>query len=164
MKVISGLFETYQEANSAIAALSIKGYSGQDISVVGQEEVLKHEPHSETAETAGKGAAIGGIIGLIAGVAPIAIPGVGAIIGAGTLIGGTLGGAGVGAAAGGLVGLLKKWFGSEDHATKVEHAIREGKILIAVKTGQRNGETVAQIMRDHGASEVHEHAAAAAHA
>ncbi|MBI1834024.1 MAG: hypothetical protein HYR90_04345 [Candidatus Andersenbacteria bacterium] len=91
MHVVSGLFETFQEADQAVAALNAIGYGTSNISVLGQAEALTSEHHhSEAAEDAGKGAGIGGLIGLLAGAAPFVIPGIGPVIGAGTLIAGAL--------------------------------------------------------------------------
>ncbi|MBI3250632.1 MAG: hypothetical protein HYZ61_02140 [Candidatus Andersenbacteria bacterium] len=165
MHVVSGLFETFQEADQAVAALNAIGYGTSNISVLGQAEALTSEHHhSEAAEDAGKGAGIGGLIGLLAGAAPFVIPGIGPVIGAGTLIAGALSGAGVGAAAGGIIGLFKKWFGAEDEAVKVQTALEHGDILVAVTTGRTGREVVAQTLRDYGAYEVYQHQTARARA
>lgn len=156
--MVFGLFETYNDADSAVKALQLAGYETHTMNILAKQEALEmHEDTSETAEDAGKGAGIGGVIGLIAGVVPFAIPGIGPIIGTGSLIAGTLTGAGVGAAAGGIVGLFKSMFGDETHAEKIEGALKEGHILVGIEAADSRQEVVTQTMKDYGAYEVHDH-------
>lgn len=158
MKIVFGLFETYADADSAVKALQLDGYDAHTLNVLAKQEVLEmQQDTSETAETAGKGAGIGGIIGLIAGIAPLALPGIGAVIGTGSLIAGTLSGAGIGAATGGIVGLFKRMFGNDDHAEKIQDALKEGHVLVGIETADSRKQIVAQTMKDYGAYEVHEH-------
>jgi predicted phage tail protein len=152
MKTIFSLFETQQEANEAILALNEQGYNENHLSVVAQENVLVgvDKDRSKTAEAAGKGAGIGGIVGLIAGVSSFAIPGIGLVIGAGSLIGGLLAGAGAGAVAGGIVGMFQEWLG-EDKAKEYEKAVKEGHIILAAKVGDHAADNVAETLKEHGA-------------
>ena len=106
---------------------------------------------SPTAEDAAKGAVGGGIIGGLAGLLTatgiVAIPGLAPLLAGGALISllGTTGasivaGSGVGAVAGGLVGALVSINVPETAARQYEEAVREGKILITVRTdGTRRG-------------------------
>ncbi len=163
MKTISGIFKTYQDADDAIKRLAMNGYTTKSMSIIGQEEALMaNNQHSDTADAAGKGAGIGGIIGLILGAAPMIIPGIGPIISAGTILGGGITGAGIGAAAGGLVGLFERWFGGEKPAEKVQEAIRNGHLLFAVETDDDRAHLVKGILQDHHAYMVQEHERVAA--
>lgn len=154
---IFGIFDTFKEVNDALLLLESNGYGRDDISVIGQEGILRSDDTSETVEDAGKGAGIGGLLGLIAGVAALPIPGIGPILGTGSIVTGLLGGAGVGAAAGGLVGAFRDLFGDQgDLAEKYESAIREGKILLAVSTVDTKSDEVKQLMENAGAHDLFE--------
>lgn len=156
MQTVIGLFETHQQTNQAIASLEQLGYSQDDMSVLGQKEVLPQtqDEHSETAEDAGKGAGWGGLVGLIAGATTLAIPGIGPVIGTGTILGSTFSGAGIGAAVGGLVGLFRNWLGHESDAQHYENAIKQGHIMLAVTSSEGGAEEVKDTLEHHGAYQV----------
>ena len=65
MKIISGLFDTHEEASKAVDALKDAGIASNDISVVGPDGKTDA---SGAAEGAGIGAAVGGVGGLLAGL------------------------------------------------------------------------------------------------
>ena len=158
MKIIFGLFDTYQQADSTLLALEMAGVTREDISLIAQEEALHTEDTSDTTKDAGRGAGIGGLVGLIAGAASIAIPGIGPVIGAGTITGGLIGGAGVGSLVGGIVGLIRDTFGiGDDYSTKFEEGIKQGKILLVVKAKDELRDDIASAMKDHGVKELHTH-------
>jgi hypothetical protein len=76
---------------------------------------------------------VGGVIGLLAGVGALVIPGVGPIIAAGALAS-TLTGAGVGAAAGGLIGALAGMGIPDEDAKHFDRGFQEGGVLVTVQT------------------------------
>jgi hypothetical protein len=78
---------------------------------------------------------VGGVIGLLAGVGALVIPGVGPIIAAGALAS-TLTGAGVGAAAGGLIGALAGMGVPDEDAKHFERGFQEGGVLVTVDAGE----------------------------
>lgn len=156
-KNIFAVFNKFQEADDALIALDAKGYGHENISVIGQEGVLKSKDVSNTAEDAGKGAGVGGLLGLIAGVAALPIPGVGPIIGTGSIIGGLFGGAGLGAAVGGLIGIIQDMMGKDEKlAGKYEGAIKEGKIMLGVTADENDITEVRRVLEDHGGRDLHE--------
>ncbi|MEX1112629.1 MAG: hypothetical protein WEC84_04145 [Candidatus Andersenbacteria bacterium] len=160
MRTVFGLFNTPAEANGFLGEIQTEGFSQDDISIIGQKDVLVDErKHSHTAEDAGKGAGIGGILGLIAGIAPVVLPGIGLIIGTGTLIAGTLGGAGLGSIVGGIVGFFRDQLGmDEDRAHVYEQGIQEGNILLTVHTNTADAaEAVEEAMVRYGAHDIHIH-------
>jgi len=79
----------------------------------------------------GYGGAIGGTLGLLAGIGALAIPGVGPFIAAGPIMG-ALAGLGVGGAVGGLIGALVGMGIPEYEAKRYEGRIKEGGILLSV--------------------------------
>jgi hypothetical protein len=93
-----------------------------------------HEKHTKAPEgtTTGvaAGGAVGGTLGLLAGIGALAIPGVGPFIAAGPIMG-ALAGVGVGGAVGGFVGALVGMGIPEYEAKRYEGRIKEGGILLS---------------------------------
>jgi uncharacterized protein (TIGR02271 family) len=141
MPNVIGMFENYSEAQRAVERMINDGIDRDQISSIGRDsdrdrESTTTEHTSGAGKGAGIGAAVGGIGGLIAGIAGLAIPGIGPILAAGPLaaaIGGALGGAGLGAAAGGLIGALTDMGVPEHEARHYEDQVRQGKILVTVR-------------------------------
>lgn len=138
------IFKTRESADKAIAALESRGYTKDEINVITSEvtrdkyfegENKPVDVGSSTLKGAGAGSAIGltlgAIIGGVLAVGSVVIPGVGLII-AGPLAA-ALAGAGAGSVAGGLIGALAGWGIPEAQAKKYENAIKEGKIVVAVR-------------------------------
>ena len=82
---------------------------------------------------AAAGGALGGLLGLLAEVGTIAIPGLGAFIAAGPILA-ALGGAAAGATAGGLTGALVGLGIPEFEAKQYESRMAGGNLLISVHT------------------------------
>jgi hypothetical protein len=138
------------------------GFRKDDISVVLPDQrsspTLFHERSSKAPEGAVAGgltgAGLGGLLGLLAGIGVLAIPGVGAFIAAGPILA-TLSGAAVGAAAGGLTGSLIGLGLPEYEAKRYETHLRGGGILISVHTQstERIGRAKS-ILVGHGATDI----------
>ena len=79
------------------------------------------------------GLGTGAVLGLLAGIGALAIPGVGPLIAAGPIMG-ALSGAAVGAATGGLAGALIGLGIPEYEAKRYEGKIKGGSTLISVHT------------------------------
>ena len=109
---VTGLFDHYSDATSAVDQLKAAGISEDDISIVSKNADGRYKDNDvgEDAGTgAGIGAAVGGVGGLLTGLGIMAIPGVGPVVAAGWLAAtaaGAVTGAVVGGAAGGLIGAL----------------------------------------------------------
>lgn len=122
-----------------INRLDQAGFRREDRSVVlpdrNSPQPLGHEKASKAPEGAVAGgltgAGVGGVVGLLAGLGALAIPGVGPLIAAGPLLA-LLSGAAVGAAAGSLAGSLIGMGIPEYEAKRYEGRLKEGNILIAV--------------------------------
>src|SRR5258706_11565847 len=114
------------------------GFSNDDISVLLPDNKstreFAHEKNTKAPEgtTTGvtAGGAIGGTLGLLAGIGTLAIPGVGPFIAAGPIMA-TLAGAGAGAAAGGLIRALVGMGIPEDEAKRYEGRVEDGGILLS---------------------------------
>lgn len=106
---------------------------------------------SNVVAGAGLGAAFGGLVGLLAGLGALVIPGIGPIVAAGPLAS-TLAGATVGAATGGLVGALSEIGVPEEEARHYAEAVRRGGTVIAVRAVDEHMVDRARVIMDrHGA-------------
>src|SRR6201994_2697966 len=110
---VYGIYNNRQTAENAVDRLLASGFRSEDISVLLQDNVgtkdFAHQKETKAPEgtTTGvvAGGAIGGTIGLLAGIGVLAIPGLGPLIAAGPVIA-ALTGVGSGGVVGGLVGAL----------------------------------------------------------
>ena len=145
-EMVTGLFKTRENAESAYNALKGRGYGENDINVLmsdegrsrhfGGAEAADTELGSKALEGAGTGSAIGGTVGaVLAAIAAvgtsIALPGLGLIV-AGPLAA-ALAGAGAGGLTGGLLGALIGSGIPEEHARQYETGVKEGGIVLGVK-------------------------------
>lgn len=114
------------------------------------------------ASGAGKGAVAGGVIGgtagLLAGLAGLALPGIGPLVAAGP-IAAMLTGAGIGAVAGGLIGGLRQLGVSDTDAQYYAEAVRRGGALVIVRADDARAPAVADAMRSHGAIDIEQRVA-----
>ncbi|MDW5316881.1 general stress protein [Rhizobium sp. PL01] len=143
MKTVTGLFDDYSDASTAVRALEARGIPSDDISIVsnnadGRYKDGDHETNA--AEGAGTGAGIGAVVGgaggLLTGLGIMAIPGVGPVVAAGWLAAtalGAVGGAVAGGAAGGLIGAMTASGVPEDHAHVYAEGVRRGGTLVTAK-------------------------------
>lgn len=144
MKTITGLFDTYGDAKSAVANLEAAGIPSDDISVVSNNGDGHYKTDSNNAAEgagtgAGIGAGVGGAGGLMAGLGLLAIPGVGPVVAAGWLAAtaaGIAAGAVVGGAAGGLIGALTESGVSESDAHVYAEGVRRGGTLVTARVDE----------------------------
>jgi hypothetical protein len=134
-----GIYPNEASLRIGIEALQRDGFRVEDISVLfpgnkGTKD-FAHEKGTKAPEGAatggGSGAVVGGILGWLAGVGSIAIPGVGPFLAAGPIMA-ALAGAGVGGAVGGLTGALIGAGIPEYEAKRYEGLVKNGGILISV--------------------------------
>lgn len=151
--IAAAVFDSRTRAEQAVHELRDAGVPEKAISVIslhdgetretdgGGHTTHDHADHDNKASGAMKGLLTGGGVGAIAGLAALAIPGVGPFIAAGALAE-TLGAVGsaavvsgaVGAAAGGLTGALVDYGVDREHAEHYERRIKEGAVFVGVDT------------------------------
>jgi len=142
MRTITGLYDSYDDARSAVKALEDAGVPSDHISIIsnrgGKEEV--EGQGNNAAEGAGTGAGIGAVAGgaggLLTGLGMLAIPGVGPVVAAGWLAAtaaGAVAGAVVGGAAGGIVGAMIESGVKEEDAHVYAEGVRRGGAVVAAK-------------------------------
>lgn len=134
-RTVSRLYDTYGDAQRAVSALELAGFTSSEISLVSRyrDEDTLAETASGTAAGAAAGAVIGGGTGLLAALGVIAIPGIGPLVAAGVLATTLVGMAG-GGAVGGLLGALTDYGVSEEDAHLYSEAVRRGSSLVTIRT------------------------------
>lgn len=167
-KFTIGVFAAREDAEKAINRLHNElSIPNEDISYLYKNidgEVREVEAGNITTDTpvegAGKGAAVGGAIGALAGIAAVAgvIPVVGPLFAAGPLavalgltgaVGTTAAGALTGAAAGGLIGALTHMGVGEERAQRYADRVSAGDVLVATYADEDID--VARLLVDAGA-------------
>jgi hypothetical protein len=136
---VFGLYRSRAKAEATVDAVIAAGFPSGDVSVLlpdtQSSKELAHEKNTKAPEgtTTGvaAGGAVGGTLGLLAGIGALAIPGLGPFIAAGPIMG-ALAGLGVGGAVGGVIGALVGMGIPEYEAKRYEGRIKEGGILLSV--------------------------------
>jgi hypothetical protein len=136
---VFGIYANAAQAERAVDALMAAGFTSANISVLLPDTQSTHEfaHHKDTKAPEGTavgvtaGGAIGGVLGVLAGIGALAIPGVGPLIAAGPIMAG-LAGLGVGGAVGGLVGALMGMGIPEYEAKRYEGHVKGGGTLLSV--------------------------------
>jgi hypothetical protein len=149
-----GVFDRAEDADRGARALQAQGFAADDISVVCKgSDSAPPVGAEETKSGAGTaaGASAGAVIGGLAALAALAIPGIGPLVAVGPLAA-ALGGAAAGGALGGLVGSFAGLGIPTDHAERYEAAIRSGGIFVAVKTAdEAAADRAGGVLKQHGA-------------
>jgi uncharacterized membrane protein len=104
------------------------------------------------ADGTATGGVIGGLAGLAVGAGALAIPGIGPLIAAGP-IAGLLSGAATGGIAGGLI----DWGIPQERGKFYEEKVKQGNILVSVRTSANRINDAADTLRRNGARDVEVH-------
>jgi hypothetical protein len=140
-KAVFCIAQSVEQAEIIVDRLKTAGFSPNDISVLLPDKSgtkdFAHEKHTKAPEGAAIGGTtgfgVGAVLGWLAGIGSLAIPGVGPFIAAGPIMG-ALGGAAVGTAVGSLTGALVGLGIPEYEAKRYEGKLKEGGVLISVHT------------------------------
>ncbi len=148
------------EANSVLQHLRNLGFPASDISVVlpaHDSDTRNISLREDTIRGAETGGLVGGILGWLAGLTSLAIPGVGVFLATGPLIS-ALGGA----VAGGVVGGLAGGSGAvhpglpHDVRKRIENRLKNGAILISVHSDDPViRERAVRVFRAAGAEDIY---------
>jgi hypothetical protein len=138
MVAVLGVHYDKAQADACVEALVASGFSKDAVSILAPDILgskdLSHDRHSRAGNSTAvvtSSIAIGGTIGLVAGLGALAIPGAGPLAVAGPLLG-ALAGMGAGGAVGGAIDAIDA-AGPPDAAAKIyEGTIPEGGILVTV--------------------------------
>jgi hypothetical protein len=92
-----------------------------------------------------RGLAIGGATGILAGIAAVAIPGVGLVLGGGAILGIGLAGAGLGAWVSSMIGISAP----SSRLKEFEAAIEKGELLMMVDVPKTRVEDITDLVKSH---------------
>lgn len=174
--MIIGVVENPTKADDAVDELQEKGIDAKDISVImkspgeGKEVgrkggMMENGSVSKGVKGATYGGVIGGLGGLLLGIAAIAIPGFGALLFVGPLatalgLGGaaatTVTGAFAGAATGGLVGVFEGFGVSHEEAEEYQNLINQGAVVIAAPATSENKSIIEGVFAKYNATNMRE--------
>ena len=159
---VMGVAANRAAAEQIVGNLRLAGFPQDQVSllVVTQDEPealgevadQTGEGSAEVAQGVAKGAAIGGTTGLLAGLATLAIPGIGPVVGSGILLA-LFGGSGV------FVGALSGAFATEQVSSQVIErygmALREGQAVVSVSASDAEmAKQAEEVLTSSGASNV----------
>ncbi len=159
---VISLASSEAQAAGIVTDLQNAGFSNSDISALLPDKRatrdFAHENSTKAPEGAiggvGAGGAVGGTLGLLAGVGALAIPGVGPFIAAGPIMA-ALSGAAAGAAVGGIAGALIGMGIPEIEAKQYEEKVKGGRILLSVHVDDSDKRSQAKkILANAGADDV----------
>lgn len=149
---VSALFDNATDARNAVRELTNNGVRRDDVSLVASDAAGEYAryhgqeiPADDMLEGAAGGALLGGLGGLLVGLAALAIPGIGPIVAAGP-IATALAGAGIGAVTGGILGALIDLGVSEEDAEYYAEGIRRGGTLVTAHVDESMANRVANIL------------------
>lgn len=149
-------------AEDLVQQLKLAGFANSDISVLMSDSVgtkdfaIDNQTKAPEGAATGMGAgmAAGGILGWLAGIGTLAIPGVGPLIAAGPIMA-ALGGAAVGGALGGIAGTLIGMGIPEYEAKMYEGKLKSGAALISVHSENADQtDRAKQMMHSVGAENI----------
>lgn len=163
LKTVVAAFDEFSRAQQAVEALLLRKYDPTDISVVAGEAKRSPGADGDVAQEEEDDSSVGGIrrpgtvgasgmLGLVASLTALSIPGVGPILAAGPMLG-LLTGATVGAAKEGVAGLvdaLKQTGVTERDAHDYAHIICNGGALVLVRAAPHNADEIAALLRNLG--------------
>ena len=160
-KKVIGYFEDSNQAGRAANELNSKGFN--EISILGNESGGKEGSRGRGDDGMGSGnqnlsngtmtgGALGGIAGLALGAGALLIPGIGPIVAMGPLAA-VLGGA----VTGGVAGALIDYGIPKERSDFYEAKIKEGNTVMILQADEDKTDTVASILRNHGAKDVRVH-------
>jgi hypothetical protein len=161
-KAVFGIYTSQLDAENAVHGLKLAGFRSTDISILFPENTGTKDLALErstkapegTAAGAGGGAVVGGVLGWLAGVGLLAIPGIGMFVAAGPILA-MLSGIGVGGVLGGVTGALVGLGTPEYEAKRYEGRIRKGGILLSVHCDDREWvKSAREILVQTGAEDV----------
>ncbi|HLH23351.1 MAG TPA: general stress protein [Chloroflexota bacterium] len=168
---VIGTYDSMDEADAAVRKLVEGGFPATQVSVLAQNLQSQKQVHGfittgDVAKVgAGTGAWVGGLFGLLTGVALVFVPAVGPLLVAGPFAASLLGGiegAIAGAGAGGLLGALAGVGVSKQHIVKYEDQLKAGKYLLLAQGSAADVARAQSILQTTAPAELTAHSAAPA--
>lgn len=155
-KTVVAVFSSKERAEKAVNSLREAGFD-KEISIVAKKEgndegSMSMGDENNISDGAATGGIIGGLAGLAMGAGALVIPGLGPLIAAGPIAGMLSG-----AATGGLAGGLIDWGIPEAESQEYEEDVRQGRVLVSVRASDSKADEAAEMLRQQGADRVKTH-------
>jgi hypothetical protein len=159
---VFGIYQTRRQLENVVEELKASGFRNTDISVLFPQNegtrdlVFERNTKAPEGATGGfvSGGAIGGVLGWLAGIGVLAIPGLGPFIASGPLMS-ALSGLAVGGALGIITGALIGMGISEYEAKQYAGRVQKGCILLSIRTDNFNcRDRAKRILEETGAEDV----------
>jgi hypothetical protein len=154
MRRLYFLIPTVDSAKTIVDELLLARIEERHIHIAAKDHHALTEAHlpeanllqeSDFVPAVERGLAIGGATGVVAGIAAIAIPGVGLALGGGAILGIGLAGAGVGAWISSMIGISAP----SSRLTSFEEAIEKGSLLMMVDVPKARVEEISKLVKSH---------------
>lgn len=161
-RAVFGIFHSREEVENCVDTLKVRGFRGEDISVlmpsIQSSKEFSEEKSTKAPEGAAAGASsglvLGGALGWLVGAGALAIPGIGPFVAAGPILA-SIAGAGIGGTVGGITGALIGYGIPEHEAKRYENRVQEGGILISVHVDDSMwGAKARMTLEDCGANDI----------
>lgn len=135
-KAAVGVYDSHNKAISAVKRLHKHGVEVDNISLIGKAEIVEDHLHAYTRTDLTKvpiliGAVLGPVLGILAGVSIVAIPGLGFLVGAGAIAGAS-GGLALGGISGGLASTLMSLGIKKDELVRYKQHLETGSFMVIV--------------------------------
>ena len=139
-------------ANTVVDELLLKRVDDHHIHVVAKEGTPMGDlpeanllQKSDFIPAMERGLAVGGITGVLAGIAAVTFPPAGLILGGGAILGTSLAGAGIGAWISGMIGMDVP----NSQIEKFEDAIEKGEVLMMIDIPKTRVEEIEALIQQH---------------
>jgi len=150
---IVGVYDTHDAAMVALEALKASGLPVKNMSFISKADVIENKLYASKSNNTSNipieiGVVLGPILGILAGLSIVAIPGFGIFYGAGAVVG-ALAGFDFGLVGGGITSLLMK-LGIKDKALAYQEHLEKGKYIITISGDNELAEKAKVILHTIG--------------
>ena len=167
MKATIGVYDNQEKAVAAIQELKTAGFPANQISLLGHakddektvadvetaeaendDDVVFNKPMKIAAAGVGIGAVVGPVIGVLAGIGLLAIPGLGILVGAGA-VAGAIAGLDAGIIGGGIISALAIANVNKHHEDKYHSALQGGRYLVVAQGTEDEVAHAKEVLHEH---------------
>ena len=136
LNTIVGVYDTHDTALTALKALITAGLPLKNISFISKADIIEGKLHTSSYENIVNapveiGVVLGPVLGLLAGLSIITIPGLGIIYGAGAIVG-AFAGFDIGLVGGGITTILMSLGINKDKTPTYHEHLEKGKFIITI--------------------------------
>lgn len=159
MKTVVAGFTEFSRAQQAVEALLLRKYDRADISVVAGEakrspsaggDATSDEHTSEVGVRRPGPLGASGMLGVVAGLSALTLPGVGPILAAGPMLGVLAAAATDAKGTTGFVDALKDTGVTDEDAREYANIVSHGGALVLVRAAPHHAESIAELLRNLG--------------